>query len=354
MKEKIAVIGPCVNMGGIERASATVANYAKKQGFNVLYLAIFKHPRFFELEPGIEYDEPLDGSNITSINIFKTIKRIRKKITAYNPDAIIAFNKFYASIALIALAGTGKKVYISERSSPFYKWPKKPAVINKLATYIKKPAGLLAQTGIAAEYQKKYYGNLPSVVVPNALRKVALYPEIKREKWILAVGRFGDPLKGFDRLISAYAKVRNKDWKLVFAGGDEDGQELKDMAKELGVLDNVLFLGRINEIDKVYAQAGIFVIPSRSEGFPNALSEAMAAGVPCISFDFTAGPRDIISNSESGLIVEDGNIDKLAEAIDDLIENKPKREMFAENAMKSSARFDENLIGKKIIDFILQ
>ncbi|MCP5810117.1 hypothetical protein NL321_28635, partial [Klebsiella pneumoniae] len=86
-------------------------------------------------------------------------------------------------------------------------------------------SGLLAQTGIAADHQKKFYGDIPSVVIPNALRHVTLYPEIEREKWVLAVGRFGDPLKGFDRLIIAYAKISNKDWKLVFAGGDEDGQE---------------------------------------------------------------------------------------------------------------------------------
>src|SRR5690606_2343592 len=135
------------------------------------------------------------------------------------------------------------------------------------------------QTAIAATYQKKIYGEkIPIRVIPNALRPVTLYPEIRRKKWILAVGRFGDPLKGFDRLIKAFSKIHAHDWYLVFAGGDRDGEALKTLANELGVLERVLFLGKVIDLDRIYAEAGIFVIPSRSEGFPNALCEALAAG----------------------------------------------------------------------------
>lgn len=354
MKEKIAVVGPCVNMGGIERASSTIANFAAAQGYDVMYLAIFKHPRFFELNPAIHYNEPTDGTNISKLDIPKTIVRIRREIKKFNPDTVLAYNKFYASLTLIALAGTGRKVFISERSSPFYKWPAKIELINKLAVFLKKPTGIIAQTSVAAEHQQKKYGGVPVKIIPNAVRQIKLYPETARQKQILAVGRFGDRLKGFDRLIEAFALVEDKEWKLVFAGGAADeSPELTERARQLGILGNIVFLGKVTEIDKTYAEAGIFVIPSRSEGFPNALAEAMIAGVPCISYDFTAGPRDIITPDVDGILVEDGNTEALGKAMNKLIADVDTREMLGKNAVKAEGRFNENRIGKEVIDFIL-
>lgn len=218
-----------------------------------------------------------------------------------------------------------------------------------------KPAGVIAQTNIAANYQKKIYSKKTKIcVIPNALRNVQLYPDVKRQNLVLAVGRLKDHLKGFDRLIEAFALIKNKDWKLAFAGGDEEGEHLKNQARELGIYDRISFLGKVKDMDRVYAQAGIFVIPSRSEGFPNALCEAMAAGLPCISFDFVAGPRDIITDGLDGLLVEDGNIEALAQTIDFLIENPAERERLGQNALEIRERLKLEKIGKEHLDFILE
>src|SRR5690606_36664118 len=138
--------------------SAVIANEMDAQGYEVLYLAIFQHTRFFTLTRTIEYDEPLGGTNINKLAMLKTIFRIRKKIKAFNPDTILAYHKFYASLVLIALAGTHRKIYISERSSPFFKWPIKVAFVNHLALVLNRPTGIVAQTAIAATYQRKIYG----------------------------------------------------------------------------------------------------------------------------------------------------------------------------------------------------
>ena len=86
--------------------------------------------------------------------------------------------------------------------------------INKFAFSIKPPKGVIAQTNIAAEYQRKYFKKSKVVVIPNSVREVQLFPEIKREKVILAVGRLNDYLKGFDLLIESFAKLKNQDWEL--------------------------------------------------------------------------------------------------------------------------------------------
>src|SRR5690606_5297034 len=106
------------------------------------------------------------------------------------------------------------------RSSPFFKWEKKIDYFNKIVLFAFPPKGIIAQTSIAATHQiKEYKKNVRIQVIPNILREVEEFPDIKKENHILAVGRFNDPNKGFDRLIEAFASVQAPNWYLVFAGG---------------------------------------------------------------------------------------------------------------------------------------
>jgi glycosyltransferase involved in cell wall biosynthesis len=152
--------------------------------------------------------------------------------------------------------------------------------------------------------------------------------------------------------LESFAKLKNQDWELHIAGGDEEGEALKEQAERLGVINRIKFLGKVKDIDREYAKAGIYVIPSRSEGFPNALAEAMAAGCCCIAFDFVAGPRDIIVDGISGLIIENGNTTEMAKAIDYLIAHPEKRIQLRKEAIKIREKLNENLIAEKIKRFI--
>jgi GalNAc-alpha-(1->4)-GalNAc-alpha-(1->3)-diNAcBac-PP-undecaprenol alpha-1,4-N-acetyl-D-galactosaminyltransferase len=351
--KKICIIGPCLTMGGMERASANVANYFAERGFSVLYIAIFKHPHFINLHSDIEINEPNIKGNSKKLNFFSTLFRLRRKIKTFKPDTVLAYSNFYSAIAIMSVLGLGIPIYISDRASPLFKWNKFISLFFLTVFKIFPPTGVIAQTNIAASYQKKIFRSSTKIeIIPNVLRNVTLYPQV-RKNHVLAVGRFNDHLKGFDRLIEAYALVNEPNWKLVFAGGNENGEYLKKLASDYGILDKIIFLGKVNEIDRIYSEAGIFVIPSRSEGFPNALCEAMAAGLPCISFDFVAGPKDIIRDGIDGIIVEDGNIKALADAIKDLINDEKKRDLIGKNAMVVRDRYNRVVIGAKIENFIL-
>ena len=340
-------------MGGMERASVNLANALNEEGYKVYFIVILKKQHFFDLNANITLIEP-NLFNINSISLLKTITYLRKNIKTINPDSTLVFGQFYGALSMLATFGFKNKIYLSERSSPFYVWPLSQRIINKFCFSIKKPDGLIAQTSIAKKYQQLYYGkNVKIEVIHNQVREINYFPDIKREKIILAVGRFNDISKGFDLLIQSFALVKNEDWRLVFAGGDENGQHLRNIASNYNVLHRIDFLGKVLRIDEVYAKASIFVIPSRSEGFPNALCEAMAAGLPCISFDFVAGPRDIIDNGKNGIIVEFGNLEKLAEEIDLLISNEELRFKLGANAKFISDTLGKKNITKKIIDFIL-
>jgi glycosyltransferase involved in cell wall biosynthesis len=239
------------------------------------------------------------------------------------------------------------------RSSPFYKWAKKIELFCRFSFSIKKVKGVISQTSIASEYHQKYYGKTRYVVIPNAVREIIVYPEIERQKIILAVGRFHDDCKGFDLLVKAFNKVHNTEWRLVFAGGTrEEGQYLLDLAEE-DKKSKIDFLGAVKDMDLIYAKAGIFVMPSRSEGFPNALAEALCAGCCCVSFDFIAGPRDLIEDGVNGVLVEAENYVMLGEKLSELVINKKDRELFGINAELTKIKLENLKISEMYLNFIV-
>jgi len=153
-------------------------------------------------------------------------------------------------------------------------------------------------------------------------------------------------------LLESVALLQNQDWELHIAGGDENGEALKQQADKLGIRQRVKFLGAVKDIDRCYAYAGIYVIPSRSEGFPNALAEAMAAGCCCVAFDFVAGPRDLISHDVNGIIIPKSDIIAMALAIDQLILDENKRVVLAKNALVMQQKLKQSIIVQKIKNFI--
>ncbi len=350
---KVCIVGPGLKMGGMERASVNLANSLHLENHDVTYVSLFRQEHFFKLNEHIVLIEP-NGFNSNSLSLIKTIIWLRSIVKKLNPDCILVFNKLYGAITCLSLIWSGFKVFISERSSPFYQWPKsQQLIINFIFTFV-KPYGVISQTNIAKENQIKYFGsNVKIEVIPNALRNVQIYSGINRQKIILAVGRLNDPLKGFDRLLRAFAMTNGKDWVLQIAGGDDkDDPSLDKIITEENLGGRIQFLGKVKDIDRVFATASIFVIPSRSEGFPNALCEAMASGLACISYDFIAGPRDIIEHNENGILVEDGNITLLAAQMQKLMENETERLRLGANATLISQKFSGKIISKKISIFL--
>jgi glycosyltransferase involved in cell wall biosynthesis len=341
-------------MGGMERASCNLANLLQSHGCQVFYLAIFRQERFFSLDDGIIFDEPKDEVSSVKLRILPTILRIRKTISRFRPDAVIVFNNFYSAICLCSLYGLGQRIYISDRASPLYAWPKKIRLFNKAIFRLIPPAGVIAQTFVAAKYQRKLFRReIPICVIHNPIKSPRQIISEKKNH-ILAVGRLSDPLKGFDRLIRAFSMVRAENWKLIFAGGNplQEGREIYELARSMEVHDKVVFLGKVEDMERVYSESKIFVIPSRSEGFPNALCEAMAAGLPCVSFDFVAGPNEIIVNNENGLLVPNHSVAALASAIQYLVDSELDRLRIGNNAKSIIEKLNFDAIGKQYLKFI--
>ena len=349
---KVLIVSSSLQMGGIERSSTNLANTFVKKGVTTHFLCIFNHNNFFKLDPKITVHLPKNKKN-QRINLIKSFFRIRIIANQIKPDSILVFNKFNGAITLFSLMGLKYPVYISERASPLYKFPLHISVFNSISYFLFKPAGVIAQTEYAAAAQRLYYKKQTKIkVINNPIISSTDYV-IPKKKQILAVGRLNDKMKGFDLLIESFAILDIPEWKIAFAGGDiHTDKNLCDRIKELGITDKVRFLGKIKDLGPVYAESSIFILPSRSEGFPNALVEAMANGLPCISFNIPA-VKEIIVNNINGITTKCFDIQEMATNMIELIQNNDKRYKLGEEAKKIKMKLDIDIISKEFLDFIL-
>ncbi len=157
-------------------------------------------------------------------------------------------------------------------------------------------------------------------------------------------------VKGLDNLIKALSIVKHEipNIRLDVAGNGSDNniRTLERLASDYGVDDNIHFLGFREDISTLMKNHSALVVPSRSEGFGMVIIEAMACGCPVISYALS-GPCEIIENGEDGILVENQNINKLAESIICLVKDKCLQRRIGENALHSVGRFSTSSIVDK-------
>ncbi len=178
------------------------------------------------------------------------------------------------------------------------------------------------------------------MVIPNPL---SFYPDEQstlQNKKVLAVGKQSFQ-KGYDRLLDSWKLVVDKhpDWVLDIYGTISKKERLDEQANTLGISENVNFYAPVKNIADKYKEASVYVMSSRYEGFGMVLTEAMAYGVPCVSFDCPYGPSDIISDQNNGVLVENNDIIGLANGINFLIGNNDSRTAMGKNARKDVQRY---------------
>lgn len=189
--------------------------------------------------------------------------------------------------------------------------------------------------------------NLPNLqIISNPL---SFYPDATSdldEKIVIAVGKQAYQ-KGYDRLLESWQHVqaRHPDWKLHVYGKFYPGAKLREKSEALGVSGTVTFFPPVKDIDQKYLQSSIYVMSSRFEGFGMVLIEAMACGVPCISYDCPCGPKDIVSHGSDGYLVKNGDIGGFADRINELIDDEGLRKKMGASARENVKRYlPENIV----------
>lgn len=340
-------------MGGIERALTVLADYFANLGHDVSFISCQAHDPFYEVDQKVrlfEFDYVRKSGVVNKIKFYyNLITYLRKTVTEIKPDSVLSFGDVFNPLVLLALYNNKFPVFISDRTSPDF--PFNPVVKFGKKWLYPRSAGFIAQTKRAADYKEAQFDNKLNIkVIPNALKAVAKHPNIVREPQIVFVGRLSKE-KGVARLVEAFSCINNKEWKLVLAGDGPETTSLKQLAAELKIKERVTFLGKVSGVDLLLAQSSIFVLPSFLEGFPNALCEAMSAGLPSICFDCIPH-EELIIDGTNGFVVKDGYIAGLTNTLNLLIANEQYRNEIGQNASEISDKLSIKTIGAEYLKFI--
>ena len=356
---RISLIISSLGSGGAERVLTGLANYLNQIGHNVTIITYIKEVNdFYRLDDSIQRIRlnlgGIPKNNIHALfNVYYRVKKLKTAIIKSNPNQVISFIDRCNILTLLACQNTGVPIIISERTNPIYYpigkfWALLRRLVYARANY------LVIQTSSLMPWAKHHIKASRIVVIPNALdvsRTQAIRNAQKIEfvkpwkKTIIAMGRFTTE-KGHDLLLKSVQPLLKKEteWGLEIIGDGPLRPKIIQLIQDLGLQDKVLLHGQLQNPFDILKSADIFVLPSRIEGFPNALLEAMALGLACISFNCPSGPSDLIEHNHNALLVEKENIAGLTAAIEDCMTSEDLRRRLGQQAMTVIDRYSETNI----------
>lgn len=359
---RVAFVIGSLGPGGAERVITILANAFAQHGWHTLIITLVHAERqFYPLDPRVRSISLLRLNGRRNVlakiaNGLAALKKIRRTVQLNRSDVVVSFLTETNVLAILALAGTGVPVVVSERTDPLlHKLPWVWRLLRRCS--YRASAALVIQTEALREWAKRLVPDSRISVIPNPIPSRAFVTQSADSSlpqvFISAMGRLVY-VKGFDILIEAYSTIaaRYPHIKLVILGEGPDREQLRDIAAKFRVSDSVHLLGHRTDPFSVLGRALLFVQSSRYEGFPNALAEAMSIGLPVVASDCSHGLRAIIAHEENGLLVPPDDAGALACAMLRLIENDSLRGRIAANGKRSVESLDTPLIATKWKDLI--
>lgn len=350
LAERILLIISSMALGGAQRVLAHMANYwaEKGKGITVMTLDGATECPIFPINQKVSLI-PLGVSRYSRnfvegiINNIKRIHLIRKAIKGTNAEVIISFLDTTNILTLLAVGSGTVPVIVTEMSDPAqvpisWSW----RALRRL-TYFRANG-----IGVVTPKAKDYFPpNLQKriAIIPNPVVLEQNLPSCQENPpipspMILYAGRLAEE-KRIDLLLQAFHLLKEKhtEWTLGIIGDGPLRQSLEYLRDELRLKERVYFFGLVENPQYFLQQADIFVLCSRYEGFPLALAEAMACGLPVIATEYHYGVKEIITDGVNGLIVPPEDRESLSLALDRLMSNPEERERLGRRAREVAKRF---------------
>ena len=368
---QLVYVTPALYMaGGVERVLTLKANYfAENFGYDITIILTegYGKPLFYPLSKKIKvenlnigFEELWTCSFLKKIFVYLkkqrffkkqltnklmqlrpdiTISLLRREINFLNDikDGSIKIGELHVNRANYRNFEANDSNFLKDLFSKFW--------MHSLVMKLKKLDCFVVLT----EEDKSAWPELQNIcVIPDPLSFVPIQRSQLSEKRIIAVGRYVYQ-KGFDLLLQVWAKIEKKfpDWEMAIFGDGNREPYIRQM-KELGIDTCRCHLNGITaDIQKEYVNSSIFAFSSRFEGFGMVLIEAMACGLPVVSFDCPCGPKDIVKEGEDGILVENGNVEAFASSLSQLMQNPSLCQTMAEAGQTNVQRFYMDQIAKK-------
>ncbi len=374
MKMKIAYCIPALYYpSGMERVLTMKANYLARQGHEIHIIITDggdKKP-YFPLDESvkvhqlnIDFEEPYKHFLLCRLwlyrqRMYKLKERLSVCLSHIQPDITISLLRRDINIIDRMKDGSIKigEIHFDRLHYRYFNARWLPSVLN---SYIQRrwmgnlvrELRKLSKFVVLTYEDLAYWTELDNVmVIPNP---ASFFPDRVsdcRNKQVIAVGRYVEQ-KGFDRLIPAWRQVidRHPDWVLKIYGDGRLRNQLQHQIEKLRLSEHCILEKPVSDIITKYQESSIFVLSSRFEGVSLVMMEAMACGLPVVAYACHCGPRDVISEEVDGLLVPEGDIDGLAEAMSRLIEDEGLRMEMGKNARVKAEKYDIDSIGKQWID----
>ena len=338
-----------MNNGGAERVMSILVNNFVLNKYEVHLFIYSKENSFYKINPAVTVHHVYSDRNYfnklgTFVLQYISLIKVKQLIKNNEIECLVSFTTFVNCTTIILSKLTSIPVVISERNDPL-NW-KPNFLVSLMRKYLYKHANsIVLQTDRSIDSFKTLKVKLPlsKKVIFNPIDPSFSNEKKQKEKIILSVGRLSFE-KGHDLLLKAFARSKFEEWKLHFVGNGVEKAKLMKLSKDLNIDGSIVWHGTQNKISEFLNRSPIYILPSRTEGFPNALCEAMACGCAVISFDCPNGPSEIIKDRENGLLVNAEDIEGLADAINTLIEDVNLRGKLGTEACKIVDKLDQNLI----------
>jgi glycosyltransferase involved in cell wall biosynthesis len=338
LKRSVIVI-PGLSFGGAERVTSFLSNYFVEHGREVHIISLSKGNHAYPLSSSVILHEIDISQKKNKIGRYiYLILRTRKLIKEIQPTSILAMISYAASLTAVAALGLNIPLIVSERNDPntsktFSNSAKK--VFYFVHRYLATKA--VYQTSSAQSY---YFSkpNDKAVIIPNPLYLEDMPKPNKglvKSGKIITAGRLTKQ-KNHRVLIEAFADIHKRypNYTLWIYGEGEEAEDLRQSISDHMLEDSVFLPGNISDLFVRMQEAELFVMSSDYEGMPNALIEAMAMGLPCITTDYSEGRGTVIEHEKNGLVVERNNREALSSALLKLIENEAMTRDLASNAVR--------------------
>ena len=348
--KKVLFVISNISFGGAQRVVWTLAQNMRKEGVEPVVVSVAYSTENYDLPEGVKVIRLDQKSNKQT---FSTIGKMRKVINAEKPSVVISMGITTCLFTVPALVGTRVAHIISERNDP-KSFDGKAWVKNVSRALMKQGDGFVFQTEEARDFYPEKIRSR-GCVIPNPIMAANL-PDAEPcdgNHVLVTMGRLTQQ-KNHRMLIDAFACMHNTypEYKLQIYGFGDLQEQIADHIREKGLQDCVFLMGAHNDVLTRIQDAEGFVLSSDFEGMPNALMEAMAMGLPCISTDCPCGgPRYLIRHGENGLLVPVGDAQAMAAAMEQLAADSTLRRSMGAAAKQLRQDLSVDKICEKWLDF---